>query len=120
MRAASPVFPAIFRLPPSPHHEPQGTQATAPSGDDIDDMMLVREERGECDRHGPGPGRAHRLEKEEKRLAKENLVLPLLVRTLQRLTVRSVKFIRWLRVQLFLRPHHEPAIAALRQLYAVL
>ena len=38
----------------------------------------------------------------------------------QRLTVRSVKFIRWLRVQLFLRPHHEPAIAALRQLYAVL
>ena len=61
--------------------------------------------------------RAHRLEKEEQRLAKENLVLPLLVRTLQRLTVRSVKFIRWLRVQLFLRPHHEPAIAALRQLY---
>ena len=37
-----------------------------------------------------------------------------------RLTVRSVKFIRWLRVQLFIRPHHEPAIAALRQLYAVL
>jgi len=29
MRAASPVFPAIFRLPASPHHEPQGTQATA-------------------------------------------------------------------------------------------
>jgi hypothetical protein len=64
--------------------------------------------------------RAHRLEKEEKRLTKENLALPLLVRTLQRLTVRSVKFIRWLRVQLFLRPHHEPAIAALRQLCAVL
>ena len=64
--------------------------------------------------------RAQRLEKEEQRLAKENLVLPLLVRTLQRLTVRSVKFIRWLRVQLFLQPHHEPAIAALRQLYAVL
>ena len=35
-------------------------------------------------------------------------------------TVRSVKFIRWLRVQLYLQPHHEPAIAALRQLYAVL
>jgi len=34
--------------------------------------------------------------------------------------VRSVKFIRWLRVQLFVQPHHEPAIAALRQLYAVL
>jgi hypothetical protein len=39
---------------------------------------------------------------------------------LQRLTVRSVKFIRWLRVQLFLQPHHQPAIAASRQLYAVL
>ena len=64
--------------------------------------------------------RAQRLEKEAQRLAKENVALPLLVRTLQRLTVRSVKFIRWLRVQLFLQPHHEPAIAALRQLYAVL
>ena len=50
----------------------------------------------------------------------KNVLLPLLVRTLQRLTVRSVMFIRWLRVQLFLQPHHEPAIAALRQLYAVL
>ena len=64
--------------------------------------------------------RAKRLEKEAQRLAKENVLLPLLVRTLRRLTVRSVKFIRWLRVQLFLQPHHEPAIAALRQLYAVL
>ena len=43
-----------------------------------------------------------------------------LVRALQRLTVRSVKFIRWLRVQLFARPQHGPDIAALRQLYAVL
>ena len=64
--------------------------------------------------------RAQRLEKEAQRLAQQNVALPLLVRTLQRLTVRSVKFIRWLRVQLFLQPHHEPAIAALRQLYAVL
>ena len=64
--------------------------------------------------------RAQRLEKEERRLAKDNIALPLLVRTLQRLTVRSVKFIRWLRVQLFLQPHHEPAIAALRHLYATL
>ena len=39
---------------------------------------------------------------------------------LQRLTVRSVKFIRWLPVQLFLQPHHEPPSAALRQLYTVL
>ena len=64
--------------------------------------------------------RAQRLAKEEERLAQQNLLLPLLVRTLPRLTVRSVKFIRWLRVQLFARPHHPPAIAALRQLYAVL
>ena len=64
--------------------------------------------------------RTKRLQKEAQRLAQKNALLPLLVRTLQRLTVRSVKFIRWLRVQLFLQPHHEPAIAALRQLYAVL
>ena len=64
--------------------------------------------------------RRQHLEKEEQRLAKANRVLPQLVRTLQRLTVRSVKFIRWLRVQLFLQPHHGPAVAALRQLYAVL
>ena len=64
--------------------------------------------------------RAKRLEKEAQRLARENVLVPLLVRTLQRLTVRSVKFIRWLRVQLILQPHHAPAIAALRQLYATL
>jgi hypothetical protein len=64
--------------------------------------------------------RAQRLEKEAQRLARKNVPVPLLVRTLQRLTVRSVKFIRWLRVQLFLQPHQEPAIAALRQLYATL
>ena len=64
--------------------------------------------------------RAQRLEKEERRLAKENVVLPVLVRTLQRLTQRSVKFIRWLRVQLFGQLPHAPAIAALCQLYATL
>jgi len=42
------------------------------------------------------------------------------VRSFQRLTVRSVKFIRWLRVQLFIRPRHDPDIAALRHLYATL
>jgi len=40
--------------------------------------------------------RAPRLAPEEKRLATENLVRLRLVRTLQRLTGRSVKFIRWL------------------------
>jgi hypothetical protein len=64
--------------------------------------------------------RAQRLDKECKRLAKEKADLPLLVRAFQRLTVRSVKFIRWLMVQLFARLHHEPDIAALRHLYATL
>jgi len=64
--------------------------------------------------------RASRLEAEQERLAKTNAVLPLLVRSFQRLTVRSVKFIRWLRVQLFARPRHDPDIAALRHLYATL
>ena len=58
--------------------------------------------------------RAQRLEKEHERVAKDNVKLPLLVRVFQRLTVRSVKFIRWLRVQLFARLHHGPDIAALR------
>ncbi len=64
--------------------------------------------------------RAQRLEKEERRLAKQNVALPVLMRTLQRLTQRSVKLIRWLRVQLFAELPHTPAIAALRQLYATL
>jgi hypothetical protein len=64
--------------------------------------------------------RAKRLEKEEARLIRQGETLPMLVRALQRLTVRSVKFIRWLRVQLFTRPHHEPDVAALRHLYATL
>ena len=64
--------------------------------------------------------RASRLAAEQERLAKIHAVLPLLVRRFQRLTVRSVKFIRWLRVQLFIRPHHEPDIAALRLLFASL
>jgi len=43
-----------------------------------------------------------------------------LVRAFQRLTVRSVKFIRWLRVQLFTRPHPGQDIATLRHLFASL
>ena len=58
--------------------------------------------------------------KEHARLAKDNVALPILVRVFQRLTVRSVKFICWLRVQLFARPYHEPDIAALRHLFATL
>ena len=60
--------------------------------------------------------RAQRLEQQAERLAEKNETLPLLVRAPRRLTVPSVKFIRWLRVQLFAQPHHPPALAALRQL----
>ena len=61
--------------------------------------------------------RAQRLEQQAERLAEKNETLPLLVRALQRLTVRSVEFIRWLFwLQLFAQPHHPPALAALRQL----
>jgi len=64
--------------------------------------------------------RAYRLEKEQERLGKMNLTVPVLVRAFQRLTVRSVKFIRWLRVQLFTRPHPGQDIATLRHLFASL
>ncbi len=63
---------------------------------------------------------AKRLESEHERLAKDKAELPMLARAFQRLTVRSVNVIRWLRVQFFTRLHHEPELAALRQLYATL
>jgi len=80
---------------------------------EIAGYLLIRSSSPRCER-------AQRLDKECKRLAKEKADLPLLVRAFQRLTVRSVKFIRWLRVQLFARLHHGPDIAALRFLYATL
>ena len=64
--------------------------------------------------------RTARLAREEKELTKRGAVLPRLTRALQRITVRSVKFIRWLRVQLFFSPLQEPDIAVLRRLYATL
>jgi len=64
--------------------------------------------------------RAKRLEKEGERLGKEGAVVPVLVLAFQRLTQRSVKFVRWLRVQLFGTPQEELNISLLRQLYAVL
>jgi len=47
-------------------------------------------------------------------------VLPMLIETFQRLTQRSVKFVRWLRVQLFGAPQDRLNISLLRRLYAVL
>jgi hypothetical protein len=64
--------------------------------------------------------RAERLEKERQRLAKTNRVIPAFVCACQRLTVRSVKFIRWLCVELFTPLRQQPNIDALRQLYATL
>lgn len=52
--------------------------------------------------------------------AKAGHLFPSLLAGLQRLTVRSVKFIRWLRVQLFHRPRSAPDIDTLRRFYAVL
>ncbi|MEO8353040.1 MAG: transposase [Chthoniobacteraceae bacterium] len=85
--------------------------------------LMVRCERDLARAHGVRneaeiARREERLEKEEKRLAKMGQVVPMLVRALQRLTVRSVKFVRWLRVQLFQLPHQPPAIDVLRQSYA--
>lgn len=64
--------------------------------------------------------RRERLKKDVDRLNRVGKNVPWLTIRLQQLTVRSVKFIRWLRVQLFKRGHHPPAIEILRQLYAVL
>jgi len=64
--------------------------------------------------------RAKRLQEEAERLGKEGHVLPMLIETFQRLTQRSVKFVRWLRVQLFGAPQDRLNILLLRRLYAVL
>ena len=64
--------------------------------------------------------RAQRLEKLSSQLAAQNQHLPLLMAASRRLTQRSVKFIRWLRVQLFGQPHHPQPLLALRHLFAVL
>jgi hypothetical protein len=64
--------------------------------------------------------RADRLAKERERLAKQKRQVPQLVAAFQSLTVRSVKFIRWLRTQLFDRRSHEPHLASLEHVFATL
>ena len=64
--------------------------------------------------------RAERLDQLCVELAKQNQHLPLLIKASQRLTQRSLKFIRWLRVQLFGQPLHQNPLDALRSLFAVL
>jgi hypothetical protein len=64
--------------------------------------------------------RTQRLQEVDKRLARQTQTTPVLISGHQRLTVRSVKFIRWLRVQLFESLHHAQPLAILATLYASL
>lgn len=63
--------------------------------------------------------KAQRLNQEIARLALKNEVLPVLLQDFQRLTQRSVKYIRWLRAYLFFEAPWTTAVAALRRSYAV-
>ena len=51
-------------------------------------------------------------------IMKNDKVVPVLLVELQRITVRSIKFIRWLRAQLFHKPCEEPSWDQLIRLYA--
>ena len=62
--------------------------------------------------------RAKRLTELIATLAPKNLTLPILFVATQRFTQRSLKFIRWLRVQLFGHPPDGPPWDALRILFA--
>jgi hypothetical protein len=64
--------------------------------------------------------RAQRVQRSDERLVAQNQTTPALIRGHQRLTVRSVKFIRWLRAQLFESLHHAQPLALLASLYASL
>jgi hypothetical protein len=64
--------------------------------------------------------RAQPVQRSDERLATQNQTTPVLIRGHQRLTVRSVKFIRWFRAQLFESLHHAQPLALLASLYASL
>ena len=63
--------------------------------------------------------KAKRLEKEIERLAEKGETVPVLLVCFQRLTQRSVKYVRWLRAYLFHEAPWQEAVAALRQSYAI-
>lgn len=63
--------------------------------------------------------KSQRLEDEISRLAEKNEILPVLLQHFQRLTQRSVKYVRWLRAYLFADAPWPDTVAALRQSYAV-
>jgi Transposase DDE domain len=62
--------------------------------------------------------KAQRLAKQSERLAAKNTTLPKLLQDFQRLTQRSVKYIRWLRTYLYLEAPWASVVAALRHSYA--
>lgn len=64
--------------------------------------------------------RAARLAAESARYEEQKRQMPELARGIQRLTQRSVKFIRWLRYQLFAPTSYSHALARLRDEYAQL
>jgi hypothetical protein len=64
--------------------------------------------------------RAKRIVKLEASLAGKSLALPPILRTIQRMTQRSLKFIRWIRCHLSATGSHDEALAILRGNYAVL
>jgi hypothetical protein len=59
-----------------------------------------------------------RLEEDRQTVLGKGLELPPALQSLQRFTQRSVKFIRWLRMFLFLPAPWERMLAVLRRLYA--
>ena len=59
-----------------------------------------------------------RLDGECKELKAKGFSLPLALQSLQRVTQRSVKFIRWLRMFLFLKTPWQSMLDVLRKLYA--
>ena len=63
--------------------------------------------------------KAQRLEQHRERLAAKNEVLPVLQEAFQRLTQRSVKYLRWLRAYLFVEAPWAAVVLALRDSYAV-
>ena len=63
--------------------------------------------------------KAKRLDKERRLLAAKNEVLPVLLEAFQRLTQRSVKYIRWLRAYLFTEAPWAVVVLALRHSYDV-
>jgi hypothetical protein len=64
--------------------------------------------------------RANRHRQQAENLAKDARQMPHLITLFQSLTVRSVKFIRWLRTQLYESPHEAPNLASLERVLATM